>query len=604
MNHLRLIEHPLAHRTVGIRPGLLYVGGNFPYAPAGLAYRGAVNVYNAIGDCTVQLISGTLPGGATLTMDNATKQIVISWPKPETAVVRVPNGGFEEGQVGWECGDGWSIVPVGGGVPATGAWVAIHNGGSSSYIDSAPVACGPNVAVSCTASWYPGFKNGDNVDLYTIIQFLDASKNVIGQGVSAKMHGSNPGGLVPLSASGVSPSGTAYARVQGFCYRRKYARPVSFDDVTWTITTEVVGVATPGSYPLTLRVTDSAGRTADWSGTLVVAQMPIWAQGGELWEGTPNAMSRIGIGGAIGFPDGNFFSNRAPGSGSRSTDTVQRADGTIVLAYSNVNLTPNRRIMRYDAGTRQWVVLPTLGAALPAGAGYTMRFHPSGDWLLIPYFDGTLYTYKWDGTNYVEVSAGAVDLSGAINAYALAWNATGDQFVITDSDSNLRKFSFDTSTGAVAHIQTIAGGGNNGVTGVDWQGNYIVYGSTVGGGANYLRVVNATTMTIVAQRAMPTGGNLCPHLSIDARSAYCCGSDGNVYTLAFDPVGNTLSLVNTYLAIAGGIDELAFSRNREYMSFHGGTTSAFKNYAVSGTTLTALTLPTINNGTYEAVWLI
>lgn len=61
----------------------LYITGVLPEITPRLAYEGRLQIHNAIGRCSVQIMPGSdpLPPGSTVYIDHATQQIVVAWPE-------------------------------------------------------------------------------------------------------------------------------------------------------------------------------------------------------------------------------------------------------------------------------------------------------------------------------------------------------------------------------------------------------------------------------------------------------------------------------------------------------------------------------------------
>ncbi|MCZ5970843.1 hypothetical protein O5281_26625, partial [Escherichia coli] len=60
----------------------LYITGTLPYVASRLAYEGRLQIHNAIGRCSVEILPGSdaLPPGSSIYIDHATQEIVIVWP--------------------------------------------------------------------------------------------------------------------------------------------------------------------------------------------------------------------------------------------------------------------------------------------------------------------------------------------------------------------------------------------------------------------------------------------------------------------------------------------------------------------------------------------
>ena len=108
-NHLFLF-----HKTniAGGQPPALSVTGELDTYNSTQAYESRLSINNAVGRCTVEIVSAFLPAGAFVRVDNITKEVVVKWAaySLEPGELGVANGDFEAGDSGdWEKGPGWSI---------------------------------------------------------------------------------------------------------------------------------------------------------------------------------------------------------------------------------------------------------------------------------------------------------------------------------------------------------------------------------------------------------------------------------------------------------------------------------------------------------------
>ena len=65
----------------------LYVAGTLPGAFIDEAYEGRLQIHNAIGACSAELINGAVPPGGGVYVDNDTHEVVVTWPAyPDTKI--------------------------------------------------------------------------------------------------------------------------------------------------------------------------------------------------------------------------------------------------------------------------------------------------------------------------------------------------------------------------------------------------------------------------------------------------------------------------------------------------------------------------------------
>jgi hypothetical protein len=102
-----LYDRPDLDQDRGLLP--LYITGTLPEYVVRAAYEGRQHIHNAIGACRVDQIAGdTLPLGSQIWVDQATQQIVVTWPAYSEDETPLENPGFEQGDTG-----GWSITTRG-----------------------------------------------------------------------------------------------------------------------------------------------------------------------------------------------------------------------------------------------------------------------------------------------------------------------------------------------------------------------------------------------------------------------------------------------------------------------------------------------------------
>lgn len=247
----------------------LYVEGILPRAAPSLAYEGRLQIHNAVGDCTVKLLSGNLPPGATLSVDQATKEVVLTWPAYAEQAGPIQNPGFEDGAVGWDFGAGWSVTtdnPIAGARSA-----AYDNNHGDSLIESRswlPTNVGDVVNASCAVR--QGASSSGNAGGAVQLQYRNAAGQVIltvdGNPIT---QGSN--NVVRTSnVMGVTPAEAVTINIAGRGIRKRQNRRVWMDSFAWDHTVPAVGINIDSQVCLQLQVDDSAGRSAEWAGCFLV----------------------------------------------------------------------------------------------------------------------------------------------------------------------------------------------------------------------------------------------------------------------------------------------------------------------------------------------
>ena len=260
----------------------LYISGGLPEITPRLAYEGRLQIHNAIGRCSVEILAGSdpLPPGSTVYIDHASPQIVVAWPPYSQYVTPLENPGFETGDT-----SGWTFVPRGGyAVPVVDAayryegarslkWPGGRGMGSEGGIEVdawnntiGPCLPGQRITTRFRGMYNPaGHHFGSQYR--ALVRFLDSAGNPIGspqRGQVIKGRGQN-GRWNDASVSASSPAGTAGVQLGGWLTGS--GAPTWMDAASWDVPSEI-GVDEVGIYRIALRVRDSAGRTAIWSGVL------------------------------------------------------------------------------------------------------------------------------------------------------------------------------------------------------------------------------------------------------------------------------------------------------------------------------------------------
>lgn len=277
--------------VISLRPDLdqnidalpLYVAGLLPGGKPLLAYEGRLQIKNPYGPCTVVQIGGdALPPGASISVDSDTMEVVVAWPAYSEHVTPLANPGFETGDT-----SGWSFTPRGGGgVPVADSvyryegahslrWPGGKGLGSEGGIEVevwnntiGPCLPGQRVTSHARCMYNPAGHNFGN-RYQGLLRFLDGAGVPIGNVVRGKLFKGrgNNGRWNDASATGIGPVGTK--AVQMGAWLTGSNAPVWLDAVSWNVPSSV-GVNVDSTFNLTLRVRDSAGRTALWNGQITV----------------------------------------------------------------------------------------------------------------------------------------------------------------------------------------------------------------------------------------------------------------------------------------------------------------------------------------------
>lgn len=248
----------------------LYVTGELPWGIPGAAYEGRLQIHNAIGPCTVEKIDGdTLPPGHTIFVDNDTMEVVIAWPAYAEEAAPIPNPGFEDGITGWVPGAGWSVTTNN---PIAGSYSAVYqrNGGSSVLSSASRYPVVPGVAINAQCQVRQGASSAGNAGAGLRLEFRDSAGQVVSTADGNYVMSASKNAVYPSSVSALPPAGASTVNIACVGVRHRENKDVWVDGFSWDHKAAVVGINTNAVFSLTLRVRDSAGRAALWSGILRV----------------------------------------------------------------------------------------------------------------------------------------------------------------------------------------------------------------------------------------------------------------------------------------------------------------------------------------------
>ena len=273
-NHFRLYSRPLmadASATEMTVTGLLegYVAGE--------AYESRLDINNSRGRCTVEILQSTLPSGATVRVDNVSKEVVVKWPAQEevTGPREVPNGSFESGDDGtWvrgkaNGGAGWDIGSGSGFVAQSGTHSARFSGVTTEASDllGPVVPAKLNDRIRLVGQVQQGASAKGNAGARVSLLYRDIEGNLLSR-FDGNMVSSGSGGKWNASvAEGTAPLNTAGVQVAITGFRKRENKPLWVDSITWDHR-YVIGQNDDSTYFLRIRVRDAENRVAYWEGTI------------------------------------------------------------------------------------------------------------------------------------------------------------------------------------------------------------------------------------------------------------------------------------------------------------------------------------------------
>jgi len=307
-NHV-LYDRPDLDQAVGALA--LYVDGSLPSGVPGSAYEGRLQIHNAIGNCSVRLISGTPPPGYNLAVDNATHEVVLTWPYYQANDVTVSND-FSAWN-GWEPAYAFALD--------AGAARYDGQGEAGIYSPYMPVTPGTPTTLSIQAKC--GSSGHEHVGFRSVIAWYDVDKNFMlipgVQNHAAEVFTAGPiifspsQSLVASAVSATVPEGAAFARAYASCTRNRENKPMWVDNASWTLKAPAVGINANATICIRVRVKDSAGREADWYGCISVDGLGAQFS---AWRYKQVARDDAGDYSAADFDDSDWATGPAPFGGS------------------------------------------------------------------------------------------------------------------------------------------------------------------------------------------------------------------------------------------------------------------------------------------------
>ncbi len=266
-SHLQLYI-PTRQEEAAPLPPLTVTGALAPYR-RGEAYSGFLTINGAVGKCTVQLISGSLPSGYRLYVDNVLKRVYLKWDAyvGTEGIYALPNYSFEDGEEGWQFGEGWSVT-TGAHHHGTKAAAFSNFTGDSEIVGPLIPLAGSNAEITLRCQVQQGASSKGNVGARVFLRWYSGPAevstsygNLIDSASGGAWKESAVAARRPSEANAVRPG------IRGT--RKKQNKPLYVDEVAWDFRW-IPGYDSSEPIPLTLQVKDSLNRVAVWSGTLVV----------------------------------------------------------------------------------------------------------------------------------------------------------------------------------------------------------------------------------------------------------------------------------------------------------------------------------------------
>lgn len=263
----RIYDRPDLDQLAGRRPLLLE--GTLPEYVARVAYEGRLQISNAVGACWADLYAGELPPGYSIWVDAASQEVVIAWPDYVSAAAPISNPGFELGESGWNRGAGWEIATD--NVPVGERCAAFQNAKGESLISNQvryDVTPGEVISASCLVR--QGASSAGNAGACVVLEYRDDDGKVIVYHEGNRVMSASHNAVKTSSVTSTAPAGAATVNIAGKGIRKRQNKRLWIDAFQWNKKIAAVGVADDDyEATITIRVRDSAGRVAYWTGDIV-----------------------------------------------------------------------------------------------------------------------------------------------------------------------------------------------------------------------------------------------------------------------------------------------------------------------------------------------
>ncbi len=375
----------------------LYVTGVLPDAQLAMAYEGRLLIHNGIGGLSVEQIDGdTLPNGYSLYIEG--NEIVVAWPPYSETETIIPNPGFEEGDVGWVKGPGWTI---GTENPITGARSARYgeNPGISPINNGAryPINRGRAITASCNVR--QGASAEGNAGARVKLVWLAADGGVVAESLGNAVMSASKNRVYPSTVVAEPPADAELVMIAADGIRYRENKALFVDDFAWDHVS-TTGTNTRRTYQLTLRVRDSAARSYIWRGSVSVARLhPVWASAPVDPSNSGTIFKSVD---GVTWPSGSYVTAAPAGK----LAGMIFAGGNRLFALDDDSV---RRVSSDEGETFTDVL------GIPPGRPRSMCFTGEA-WIVFPYvdFDG-VYGNCWrsiDGSNFSMVNLGFINYMG------------------------------------------------------------------------------------------------------------------------------------------------------------------------------------------------
>lgn len=265
---IELTDEPLPLSVTGVLDGYT----------AGEQYEGRLQINNSVGNCRVYIQAGTaLPQDAVFSVDQVTKEVVLTWqPALAAQITTVPDGDFELG-TGWNWGNGWRWNTGYDHISGNHSAGFADFKGDSLLVGASmfPVVVGQ--PINASVSVQQGGSSAGNVRAGVALQWMDSNRNPMNPSVGDIISSGSDGHWATSNIRAVVPSGAQWVSPAVFGNRKRQNALLWVDDFTWDLE-YTQGQNSDDDFPVYLMVVDSLNRKAYWNGTLINYSINLTSQ--------------------------------------------------------------------------------------------------------------------------------------------------------------------------------------------------------------------------------------------------------------------------------------------------------------------------------------
>ncbi|QEG09762.1 tail fiber [Stenotrophomonas phage Ponderosa] len=345
--HFRLFNKPAAF-DIESGKARMWIDGVYEDYVAGEPYEGRVQIHGSVGLMKVEVLDSNLPPGASVFIDQITKEVVVKWLKyspPVNEVRGVPNGSFETQ-------DFWELVGPGTPAHIESGW-SPDGKGNLTYRDNkgeykvrgawAPVSSNTR-QIEIRGKVEHGKSSKGNAACAVGLAWYDNDRQLVREDIGSFVTNGGKGRWYDtMGVYSANNPAIRFVRPMVVFNRKKQNHPIHAGQITWDHVYED-GYLEDETKFVEVRVTDSTFNVAVHRG--IIEENNIWLTSAlyptMVVEGLDVSQGLVGVTTGAA-KNGNPIDNMTPSVGIRS---VVFKNNVNEVNYSGDNLTPSIDIKR------------------------------------------------------------------------------------------------------------------------------------------------------------------------------------------------------------------------------------------------------------------